>query len=147
MRGRKRRRSGTAGWVACSVTLSAAVWVIGVAPLQASSAVTAESMVSERAAARWQALIGRDFDEAYRFLSPGYRLATPLDRYRGQMGDEVDWQGASVSTVNCEARACEVAVTVTYRFASPSIPAYSGSTLVKEKWVLADDNWWYLPER
>lgn len=107
------------------------------------SALPPEQQVTEKAEERWQAMIDRDLERAYSFLSPAYRQAVPLDMYRGRIGSAVDWQDAKVESVDCRDEMCKVAVRVDYLHKS-SMNRYDVSTLLEEKWILADNKWWYF---
>lgn len=109
----------------------------------------AEDVVTQRAKARWQALIIRDVNQAYTYLSPGYRLATPLRQYRGQIGGKVRWKDVAIKSVQCAQRFCDVNLNITYgiNVATRGVPEQQVTTLLKEKWVLVDGQWWYLPKK
>lgn len=78
--------------------------------------------VEERAQARWDYLIAREFAEAWAFYTPGYRQTTSAEEFAATMRKRpVRWEEATVVAHNCEGDRCEVAVEVSYRV--PQAPA------------------------
>ena len=110
---------------------------------------TPEEIVAERAQARWQAMVDRDFEAAWPFYSPAYRgqrsepvFVTDLSRR------PLRWQSADVKEVSCEGSRCEVTAEVDY-----SVPGAPGvlsglesSRAVNEVWIRLDGEWWYSPD-
>jgi hypothetical protein len=105
-----------------------------------------EEAVRERALERWQALMQRDMEKAYGYLSPGYRAVTSLDLYRARFGSAVRWTDANVKKVACTDKACDVTVNVHYQYMAPSVGMYEGEKPLEEKWVQVDKQWWLLPK-
>lgn len=106
---------------------------------------TPEQRVSERAIQRWQALIARDIGEAYEFLSPAYRQAVSLDRYKSSIGGAVAWQDVEVKRVECKQDLCDVSLMIRYKYKNNTVAAdFESSTVLEEKWVLSDGDWWYF---
>jgi len=113
-------------------------------------AETPNDQVKRRAGERWQALIRQDFDAAYTYLSPGYRAMRSLELYKSRdFGRRVHWKAAEVKAVSCEPEVCTAQVDVTYVYLG-KIEALAGQETVApmtEKWVLAEGQWWHLPEK
>ena len=98
-----------------------------------------EKVVAERAAARWQALIKRDFDTAYSYLSPSSRSALTLERFKANVGN-LAYREAKVEGVTCEAETCDAKLQVTYDHR-----VMKGVTSpVGEKWILDKGQMWYV---
>jgi hypothetical protein len=131
------------------------VWIRGVAAAVASlvlagcattGRVTAESppaekqaAVTERAKARWQAIIDGDVEKAYGFLSPGSKALTSIERYRSR-ARLTGFRAADVESVACETESCKVNVRVTldHRLMKGlQVP-------VEETWVLDNGQYWYV---
>lgn len=108
-----------------------------------TTAPTTEEIVKQRALERWQALIHGDFDKAYDYLSPGYRAVNPLNLYRGRFGHAVVWEQAGIKQIACTAKACEVTVSIHYRYPARN---YQGESTVEERWIGEDNHWWLLPK-
>jgi len=105
-----------------------------------------EETVGERALARWQALMQRDMEKAYGYLSPGYRAVTSLDLYRARFGSDVRWTDATVKEVTCVDDTCDVTINVRYQYVGPPVGKYEGEKPIEEKWVQVDKQWWFLPQ-
>jgi hypothetical protein len=118
----------------------AAALAAGCASLGASSR-PAEQIVLERAQARWNALVERDFAAAYAFLTSGYRAVVPLQTYRRQSTGPAQWEGAKAQSAKCEAARCIVSVEITFRLGLPGHADRVQTTYVDETWVLEDGQW------
>jgi hypothetical protein len=81
-----------------------------------SSATDKESAVAERAKARWQALIKRNYQEAYGFFSPASK---DNDQNHWPCTGEdsgIDYRSVSIDKVECVAEVCTVKLTLTYDY-------------------------------
>jgi hypothetical protein len=103
---------------------------------------SAEDVVRERAQARWNALVERDWKTAYPFLTPGYRAIVPLKRYGNQFSGPLQWEGAKVHEVKCEETRCTVNMEITFRMMVPGHTDRVSSTFVDEVWVLEEGQWY-----
>jgi len=101
----------------------------------------AEQVVLERAQARWNALVDRDFGAAYAYLTSGYRAVVPLAAYRRQTTGPAQWESAKAQSAKCEAARCIVAVEITFRIGLPGHADRVQSSFVDETWVLEDGQW------
>ncbi len=105
--------------------------------------------IEQRAQARWDAVLSRDLDSAYQYFSPGYRSAHSRVDYEVALRmRRVAWTSAEVLESSCEADACTVSVNVGYRVAQPvpGIPKWESKSIVKERWVRTQGEWWYVPD-
>ncbi len=124
----------------------AALWLVGCEDIRKSPG----EIVSERAKARWDALIRGDLQTAYDYLSPGYRQSTPFGRYRRKIRGVGLWRKARVERVECdEAEVCKVLVMVDVHLV---IPRSGGEPIestnpVYERWIYSEGQWWYVPDR
>jgi hypothetical protein len=103
---------------------------------------TPEDVVRERAQARWNALVERDWKTAYPFLIPAYREIVPLKRYGNQFTGPMQWEGAKVHDAKCEETRCTVIVEVTFRLLLKGHTDRVSSTFMDEVWVLEDGQWY-----
>jgi len=101
----------------------------------------AEQVVLERAQARWNALVDRDFGAAYAYLTSGYRAVVPLAAYRRQTTGPAQWESAKAQSAKCEPARCIVAVEITFRIGLPGHADRVQSSFVDETWVLEDGQW------
>ena len=131
-----RRLIGAVRWIALfgAMTLAACAGVTKESP--AEDKVTA---VTERANARWQAMLKRDFDAAYAYLSPSSRAVTPLPAFKAR-ASRTAFRGAKVDGVSCDSEACKVKLTVTYDHRVMKGIA----TPLEETWVIDQGQVWYV---
>lgn len=112
------------------------------------SAEEAPQTAEERAQARWDHMIEREFQEAWVYYTPGYRETTDAEEFEKLMRKRpVRWQEATVLGAACDGDRCEVVVEVSYRV--PSAPAGMSSVEptreLTETWIRTRDQWWYSP--
>ena len=104
-------------------------------------------VVTEKAQARWDALIARDFAAAREYYTPGFRETTPEIDYRLDMERRpLRWESAEILSVECEESRCAVEVLVGYRVpAAPgSINNLGNRRPITEHWVSIGGDWWYV---
>lgn len=111
----------------------------------------AEEIVAERAQARWDALVARDFAAAYEYYTPGYRETTTAEAFSAEMSiRSVKWTAAEVFGIECEADAprCEVRTRLKYSApgAIPGVGSIESSSGVRETWIQIGRKWWYSVE-
>lgn len=131
-----RRRSLSLGLVAMVAALAAGCATVG-------GGTAAENVVQERAQARWDALIRRDWNTAYGFIVPAYRSVVPIQRYGNQFTGPIQWETAKATGASCEEKRCTVKVEVTFRMLLPGHMDRVSTTFVDEVWVLESDGQWY----
>jgi hypothetical protein len=115
----------------------------GVVILMSGCATTspkkAEELVSQRAQARWDALVKSNLKEAYAFLSPGSRAALSFEAYKASIREGF-WKSAQVNRVECASQeACEVHMTIEYEYRAQRI-----KTPLRETWIREGSDWWYV---
>jgi len=124
-------------------------WVLGLMAslVVACSPQGAQETLEERAQARWDLLLERDFEGAWAYMTPGFRETTnQYDYARDMAGRPVRWLSATVSGKNCEEDVCKINVLVEYR----AVGAPSGmgqmrlSRTITETWIRLDDAWWFV---
>ncbi|MDX1461216.1 MAG: hypothetical protein R3348_09195 [Xanthomonadales bacterium] len=106
--------------------------------------------IEERAVARWNHLIAGEFEQAYSYLSPGYRTSVSLDTYRESLSKrKLDWTGARFIGSECDDARCQVRILLDYRVvgAVPGVRTYTGKSISQENWVLVDESWWHVPSK
>ena len=97
--------------------------------------------MQERAQARWNALVKRDWATAYSYLTPAYRAVVPQERYASQFVGPVKWTGAEAKEVKCEEKRCVVQVEIFFRLQIKGHRNRDSSTHLEETWVLEDRQW------
>lgn len=120
----------------------AAAWLVAACAPQAPT-----QTIEERAQARWDLLMERDFEGAWAYMTPGFRETTnQYDYARDMAGRPIRWLSATVSGKNCEEDVCKISVLVEYR----AVGAPSGmgqmrlSRTINETWIRLDDEWWFV---
>ena len=110
------------------------------------ASVNSDEYIAERASRRWKALIEGDFKKAYEFESPGYRQSKSLDYFRKQFGGWVAWTGASVMHVKrLSDHVAEVRIHLEFdSYQSQTQSMQKDASYFNEKWIYADNNWWYV---
>ena len=113
-----------------------------------SDARPPEEIVAERAQARWDALVERDFEAAWQFYTPGYRQQLPAADFAIQMKQRrIAWNEAGVQETECSAqeKRCNVRSVVQYQVPAqvPGVGKLKGRTGVEEIWLQIDGEWWY----
>ncbi len=98
-----------------------------------------EAKVSERAKARWDAVIKDDMAAAYGYLSPASREAVSLEKYKSTPR-RTGFREAKVEEVRCEAEVCYVKLLVTYDHARMK----GITTPIVESWIVDGGQVWYV---
>jgi hypothetical protein len=119
-----------------------------------TSATTQEEALAARVSARWDAMIRRDFAQAYEFLSPSYRALFPLEHMRGLTGSSVNWRSIDIESISIAGETASVILSLDYRLTLPPAaglgPGEDFGVLTKhieETWVNRDGEWWYVDPR
>jgi len=103
--------------------------------------------VEKRVAAKWDALIRRDFAAAYEFTSPAYRKVSSLDAFKHSFGNgRVVWRRVEVVSVEFEDdKAATVGIKIHILYYAPqSQQPVDMATHDQESWVYEDGQWWYV---
>lgn len=117
-------------------------------PTSAATAPVPEQTVEERAQARWDHIVARDFAAAWAFYTPGYRLITPQPEFIAMMaGRPVVWEAAEVRSSECaQPDRCTVTSLVAYRV--PNAPTGINQMTVerelREEWLYVEGQWWFV---
>jgi|CXWL01.1.fsa_nt_gi predicted small lipoprotein YifL len=113
-----------------------------------SSRGTPEERVKHRAVTRWEMLIDKRYDEAYGFLSPGYREVRPREDYvKIMQGRPVQWTRVFHKDSKCDGESCIVDIEVHAQLEMPVMRVGTVDTLtvLKENWILSDGEWYLVP--
>lgn len=111
------------------------------------SSVAQRAMLEKRVAARWEALIRRDFAAAYEFTTPAYRKTSSLDAFKRNFGNgKVVWRRVDVVSVDFQGdKAATVGVKIHILYYPPqSVQPVEMATHDQESWVYEDGQWWCL---
>jgi hypothetical protein len=116
----------------------------------ATSPAARDKLIAQRAQARWDALLARDYETAYSYLSPGYRSTTSVTDFEISVrARRVQYISAEYRSHGCEEAVCTVQMMVGYRVVRPvvGLPEWKSTSLVEERWINSDGGWWFLPEK
>lgn len=105
-----------------------------------------------RAQQRWDALLAKDYAKAFTYLSPGMRSGMNTENYGQQMQMRpVKWSAAKVIGSDCgddlaDKELCRVNVEVNFSVSGvvPGVKTMDGVSVVEERWIRVDDNWYYV---
>lgn len=100
-----------------------------------------EAVVAERATARWQALIKRDYNGAYAYLSPSSREATTLSNFQTRIA-AIEYRTVTIDKVECMAEVCNVKLTLTYDYPPGKIKGVV--TPLDESWIIDQGQAWFV---
>jgi len=106
--------------------------------------------IAERAQDRWDALLSGDFATAYGFYSPGYRSSRSVFDLAFEIRSRrVQWVSAEYQDHSCDERVCTVKFLVGFKVIQPvrGLPVWESSSLIDDKWVKTEGQWWYLPKK
>lgn len=122
------------------------------APSTAAPASASGGTLETRVEQRWALLIEKKAQQAWEYLTPGYRDTHPQDTYSSAMNNRpVTWKAARYASQECEsAENCTVMVEVDYVApisAGQTRPSeHPGKQKLREKWLKVDGNWYHLPK-
>ena len=98
-------------------------------------------LVRDRATARWQALLARDFAKAYTFTTPTFKKNMTEQAYKDQFANS-QWLDAEVVGVTCAQPAiCVARVRLDVKVALPRTSLNKITTHFDETWQLEDGQW------
>lgn len=110
-----------------------------------NAAQTPEKIVATRSEARANAFIKAGTAGLYPFLTPAYRTATSLMQYQMRYPQVYKLYEAKVLKVDCPSNdSCDVQTEWTYQLNSP-VGKLVGPvpTVLNERWIKVDNQWWY----
>lgn len=129
--------------LAMGVTLLIATALVGCAGMYSSQ--PPELQVRHLATQRWQALLSKDFEQAYSFAVPSYRQIKTLSDYSSQrQATPVKWIAAEILRVDCVEKKCQVTVKLESKPITPFPFKGNITSGIDETWVLEGQQWWML---
>jgi hypothetical protein len=120
-----------------------------------------EDMLSEeslrqletRVRERWLALEKRDFNAAWEYTTPNYRISFPKSLYSRNFSYAVNWELTGIEVVNYDAVAAVASVAVrvmsepTKQTSVASRAVGAVPVIFHEQWLKTDGEWWYSANR
>ena len=106
------------------------------------------SVIKERAVARWNFLIEHKADKSYDYLSPGFRSTISREKYADEMNERgLRWEKVDFGSQECDASKCKVRLLVGYKInLNGSVGPVKSMGPVVETWIKADGKWFFLPD-
>lgn len=106
------------------------------------------TIVRERAVERWNLLIAHKPDQAYDYLSPGYRATQTRDEYvKSKNASVIHWQSIAPVDQKCESDTCVVHLVITSTVTLPQLQGHEvkSESPLTEHWLKTDGQWYFLP--
>ncbi len=105
-----------------------------------------EAAVRVRANERWQLLVDGKLEQAYQYLSPGYRAVRSLKSYVRPLG-AASWNSGEAKRVECNVAGdqCTATVRIETEAFLPGLPANKLDTHVQENWIRQEGGWYLFP--
>jgi len=108
-----------------------------------------KNKLSNRADAYWQHKINKEFNQAYEFLSPGWKKTDSVEAYKQRMIiSKANWLNSKVAKKQCsQPDLCVVIMDIVYEFKFPTAGSQKIKieSKIKETWILKDNTWFHLP--
>ena len=103
--------------------------------------------VDKRSVERWNYLIEHKAEQAYDYLTPGFRTTQTREDYAAAMNNRpVKWTAAKFKGKQCDADRCKAQVEVTYSLTMPGMSkSTEGTRTMDEIWILVNGEWFCLP--
>ena len=126
------------------------ILVFGVSACSVFQQETDDERVFALVEQRQIALLKQDFEEAYTYMSPGYRELNSIKRFIGDNEGVYSWVSSNVDSVSCEDDVCKAYVSsefdVTALMAGVGKPSTEKMILPRvnrETWIKLDNKWWF----
>jgi hypothetical protein len=111
-------------------------------------------LVTQRAEARWKAIIGKDFAAAYEYMSPATRATVTPAGFK-TVASRLDYRSIKVTGATCDGSTCKVKLVLTYnanaainsavtRKGFDSAALKGIHTPLEENWVIDKGQIWYV---
>lgn len=133
-------------WLACLSLMFMLAACASMAPEDSEVwRVSQSKKLTERAEARWKALIAGDYERAYQYQSPAYRAVASLQQFKAGFGAAVNWRMASVRNIEYDdPTSVQVFVALEYAAGLRGSGEYQSVRMLPERWLYSDGNWWYV---
>ena len=127
------------------------IFAHGCAGIKGSGLGSDASILHERAEERWEALLNKDWEEAYSYELPEYRKTHDLSKYKRRYGSSLQWMHVTIKAVDIkeDQKNADVSGELTYQFTAPPGPGSEGKVQAtapfKERWLKKESEWWFTP--
>jgi hypothetical protein len=105
-------------------------------------------IVTQRAEARWKAIIGKDFAAAYEYMSPATRATVTPAGFK-TVASRIDYRAVKITGATCDAGTCRVKLILTFNASvaiqgGESAPMNGIHSPLEENWVIDKGQIWYV---
>ncbi len=108
-----------------------------------------KNKLDNRVIGYWNLKINRDFKQAYKFLSPGWRANENELAYAQRMTKSVaKWQAVKLIDKQCtQKNLCKITVNIEYEYRFPGMGGQKMTvdTDLHENWILKNNVWYIVP--
>jgi hypothetical protein len=105
--------------------------------------------VEDRSVDRWNLIIAGKPEQAYDYLSPGYRSGRSRAEYADLMRNKpVKWTKAEFVEKDCESDICTLGVLISFKFKMQvsGVGEMQSQQTITEKWIRSGADWFFLPD-
>ncbi len=108
-----------------------------------------QAALEERARQRWATLETRDFSATWEFNSPAYRAVFPRELYIQRFSYAVEWELTEIEVLHYDRHAAVASVVArvmskpTKQTSSASVAIGATASVIRERWIYADGQWWF----
>lgn len=108
-----------------------------------------QTALEERARERWATLEARDFSSTWEFNSPAYKAVFPRELYVQRFSYAVEWELTEIEVLNYDRQAAVASVVArvmskpTKQTSSASVAIGATASIIRERWIYADGEWWF----
>jgi hypothetical protein len=101
-------------------------------------------ILKERAQARWEALIKKDWDAAYQYELPAYRQTHDVNQFRSKFGSKLQWKHieAKNAVIVQENKTADVKLNLAYQILLSDGVPMDNEVEINERWVKQEGDWW-----
>jgi len=120
----------------------------GAAPVTALTSADPNTSLPLRSALRWNLIIDGKPEQAYDYLTPGYRMTRERGDYANRISNRpVKWTKVSYVDHDCgSADACSVKLNIDFKINMPQVGEVESTDVLIEQWVKSDGQWYFLPD-
>ena len=123
--------------------------VVGMSGCSAIQPKTDEQRVIALAEQRQAAFLEKDFNKAYKYMSPGYRQLNTVEQFTSNYAGVYSWVSSKVLNATCEDDLCKVNVEVQFdaglmqNTRAPATEKFLIPRVNLETWFKLDNKWWF----
>lgn len=131
--------------------IKALLLIIAVSLLMTACEDQEKNKLDNRVMTSWKNKIEKDFSEAYKFLSPGWRSTESETAFVQRLSmAKIKWLKASIKSKTCTQKdVCKVELSIEYeyQFKGSFADKLVVTTTVKEDWIMKNNKWYHVPAK